>query len=515
VFSSSWGRPAWPGSVQTNARLAAICMEKRTIVLANPKSGLWAANALSANTSPPVGPLAAAVFIHEHYEIIVIDQNFTGWENRLTQALERNPLLFGVSFMTGAQIKNALEMCAHVRERSKCTIVAGGVHPSILPQQTAAHELIDIAVRGEGEKTIFEVAQALESGRTLDQIRGIAFKENGSVQVTESREHIDLDSLPPIPYGLVPGVLDYPFIKKYGLIIETSRGCPFACTYCYNAAFCGRTWRSKSPGKVLQEIAHYRSRYGIGHFHIIDDNFFVDAGRAKTILKETAKMPGGIRLEFQGVRADTICHLDDETLRLVKQLNDGTFRIGIESGSDTTLQAIQKKTTVAINQKANQILRDKQIKAYYNFMIGFPFETVADLKQTTRFAVELMDANPFARIDFMANYQPYPGTALFDDAVSHDFISPPQSLAEWSNFNWDTSKMRCFTSQHRALLERVSIASLGLILRKKSDYAQLPRGTRIIARIYRHIVRFRMKHFFFSLFFEKYFYALGIKLMNR
>ena len=74
--------------------------KKRTIVLANPKSGLWAANALSANTSPPIGPLAASVFISEIYEVIFVDQNFPGWEKALDHALERNPLFFGVSFFT-------------------------------------------------------------------------------------------------------------------------------------------------------------------------------------------------------------------------------------------------------------------------------------------------------------------------------------------------------------------------------------------------------------------------------
>jgi radical SAM superfamily enzyme YgiQ (UPF0313 family) len=482
-------------------------MTKRTIVLANPKSGLWAENALSANTSPPIGPLAASVFICERYEIIFVDQNHSGWKAGLDRALERNPLFFGVSFMTGSQILNALEMCRHVKERSPCNIVAGGVHPSILPQQTAAHALIDIVVMGEGEKTILDVARALELGLPLSNVKGIAFKENGVVRVMESRDHLDLDTLPPIPYHLVPDVLNYPFIKKYGLIIETSRGCPYSCTYCYNAAYCGRKWRKKSPAKVIGEITHYRNTYGVRHFHIIDDNFFVDVNRAKEILKGLHNLYKDLKIEFQGVRADTICDLDDETLSLVKLMNDGTFRIGIESGSDMVLKKIEKKTTVAINKKANAILGEKKIKAYYNFMIGFPFETVEDLKATTRFAVELMDANPYARIDFMANYQPYPGTALFDDTVRNNDVSPPQSLDEWGNFNWDTSKMRCFTGKHRQLLERVSIASLGLILRKNSDYTQLPKGARFIAKIYRHIVRWRMKHFYFGLFFENYFYA--------
>jgi hypothetical protein len=75
--------------------------------------------------------------------------------------------------------------------------------------------------------------------------------------------------------------------------------------------------------------------------------------------------------------------------------------------------------------------------------------------------------------------------------------------------------MRCFNWAHRKLLERVSIASLGLILRKNSDYRTLPHGTRMIARIYRHIVHFRMKHFYFGLFFEKLFYNLGMKMTAR
>jgi radical SAM superfamily enzyme YgiQ (UPF0313 family) len=488
-------------------------MNRRTIVLANPRSGLWAANALSANTSPPIGPLAASVFLSERYDIVFVDQNFAGWEKDLDRALERNPLFFGVSFMTGIQINNALEMCQ--RAGGRCRIVAGGVHPSLLPEQTVSHALIDMVVIGEGERTILEVAQALESGAPLSSVKGIAFKEQGAARVTGAREHVNLDALPPMPYHLVPNVLQYPFIEKYGLIIETSRGCPFSCTYCYNAAYCGRKWRGKSPEKVLAELVHYGRQYGVRHFHIIDDNFFVDPRRAKSILKGAFQLHRDLKLEFQGVRADTICSLDEETLDLVKQLNDGTFRIGIESGSDAVLERIEKKTTVAVNRRANAILGRKKIKAYYNFMIGFPFETVEDLRQTARFAVELMDANPYARIDFMANYQPYPGTRLFDEVIQQNYAVPPSRLVDWGSFDWDTSKMRCFPAAHRRLLEKVSVASLGLILRKNSNYAKLPHGVRLLARLYRRIVRWRMKYFYFGLFFEKYFYRLGVRLMNR
>lgn len=489
--------------------------KKGLVVLVNPRSGFWAENQLHPNLSPAMGLLTISVFLEKKYEIAFIDQSFDDWKERLQDALDKKPVFVATGFMTGTQIKHALDICRFVKEKSDRIIVVGGTHPSLLPEQTVKNELIDIVVIGEGEKTIVEIADALSSSKPLLEIKGIAFKKNKKIIMTQKKEYLDLEELPPLPYHLIENYFEYPYIKKYGIIIETSRGCPYKCTYCYNTAYNGGMWRKKSARKVIEEIRFLHQKYKTKHFHILDDNFFVDLNRAKEVLKGIVAINPNLKVEFEGVRADAINRMDDELINLFKTLNDGTMRVGIESGSEYILNKINKKTGVDVNLRANEILAKNKIRVYYNMMIGFPFESEAELKKTTRFTVELMDKNPYARIDFLANYQPYPGTRLYDYCIKNKYFDPPKTLQDWSEMNWNIPQLNCFSQEQVKLREKVSIASLGLAIRKKSNYKKISLDARILARIYRHIVRFRMKHFFFGLFFERFFYDLGLKKMNE
>jgi anaerobic magnesium-protoporphyrin IX monomethyl ester cyclase len=347
----------------------------------------------------------------------------------------------------------------------------------------------------------------------VHSVKGIAFKENGKFTRTQNRELIDLEKLPPLPYYLsTKNIFDYKCTNKYGLFVETSRGCPFKCNFCYNSVFNRGVWRQKSAGKVVADIIFYSEKYKINHFNIIDDNFFADLNRAKEVMSKLVSINKNMILEFSGVRADSICQMDDEFFRLFKQLNDGTMRVGIETGSQKILDLINKNVTLEKYRQANKILARHQIRSYYNFMIGFPFETKADLKETIRFGMELMAENPYARIDFMAIYQPYPGTILFEECVRQGYFTKPERLADWSLINMDKASLSCFSENHKKLLEKITRSSFGLMIRKKSKLRELPIYLRPVARTWSFIQKLRMKYFFFAFFgVENFFYDYAEK----
>lgn len=150
--------------------------------------------------------------------------------------------------MTGFQIGNAIRIAHIVRELTPNTpIVWDGVHPSLLPAQTARHELVDIVVAGEGEQTAVELAAALRGSRPPHDIPGVITPSNSDANPDPlARPFLDLDAVPPPEWSLVD-VSDYitgcPAPRSINL--STSRGCPHNCAFCYNQTYNRRLWRAR------------------------------------------------------------------------------------------------------------------------------------------------------------------------------------------------------------------------------------------------------------------------------
>ncbi|HEY5387686.1 MAG TPA: cobalamin-dependent protein, partial [Thermoleophilia bacterium] len=196
-----------------------------------------------------------------------------------------DPLFVGITAMSGPQIRYGLEFARRVRaERPRVPIVWGGVHPTLLPEQTASSDCVDVVVRGEGEGVVGALANALAAGGPLDAVDGLTFKADGVVTSTPDAALVDLDSIPvELPYELLD--LDrYPTLRAGRVHMQTSRGCPSRCGFCYNSGFNKRRWRGKSPQRVVDEMQHLLERFP--HVKIIDpvdDNLFVNRKRVEDI----------------------------------------------------------------------------------------------------------------------------------------------------------------------------------------------------------------------------------------
>jgi anaerobic magnesium-protoporphyrin IX monomethyl ester cyclase len=163
-----------------------------------------------------------------------------------------HPVFVGISRMSGLQIKYALEFARYVRmQNPSCPLVWGGVHPTLLPEQTTKNDFVDIVVRGEGELIIKDLANALTLNRPIENVAGITYETNGVIKSNSDGKIIDLDAIPiTLPYELLQ--MDrYPSFKSGRFHIQTSRGCPHRCGFCYNSIFNKNRWRGKSAKRVL------------------------------------------------------------------------------------------------------------------------------------------------------------------------------------------------------------------------------------------------------------------------
>ena len=344
-----------------------------------------------------------------------------------------NPVIVGISSMSGFQIRYGLEFAKKVRtELPSCLIVWGGVHPSLLPEQTAASPYVDIVVRGEGEPIMAELADKLSAGNPLDAVKGITYKSAGRIRSNPDSLPIDLDSVPiELPFDLLR--LDkYPSFRVGRFHIQTSRGCPHQCGYCYNSFFNKRGWRSKSAKRVLDEIEYILEKYpNVKIIDPIDDNFFVDRRRVEEICKELIERKINVTWRAN-CRFDYLCTYSREFISLMEKSGCTELDFGGETGSERLLTLICKEMVPAQMIKAVQNLKNwaPSIKPYVSWMSGLPTETDEDLKKTFDLMDRMSEANPNTQHFGVFVYTPFPSPLV--ELIGQQFKTP-QSLEEWGD----------------------------------------------------------------------------------
>ncbi len=263
-----------------------------------------------------------------------------------------DPVFVGITAMSGPQIRYGLEFAERVRaERPGTPIVWGGVHPTLLPEQTAADARVDVVVRGEGELVVGPLADALAAGEPLDAVAGITFATGGgngsgpAVRSTPDAALIDLDAIPvELPYDLLPLPL-YSTLQAGRVHLQTSRGCPSRCGFCYNTAFNKRRWRGKSPERVVDEMEWLLRRFPQAKIlDPVDDNFFVDRKRVEAICELI--LSRGLKFRWRAnCRFDYLAKYDAEFLRLVERAGCMELDFGGESGSARMQDVVCKEVS--------------------------------------------------------------------------------------------------------------------------------------------------------------------------
>jgi anaerobic magnesium-protoporphyrin IX monomethyl ester cyclase len=468
------------------------------VVLIQPKNRLSRGPySRGQRTSLPLGLLAVATpLVDAGYKVRIIDQRLEpDWEKSLLTELETRPVCIGVTGMTGSQLWWALKASELVKRNSDAPVVWGGVHPSLLPRQTLENPNIDIVVEGEGEETFLELLRALGKHQPLAQIKGIWYKEGGQIRQNPSRPFIDLNQQPPLAYHLVD-------LKTYvssvsgrdALRFETSRGCPFTCTFCYNNFFNHRQWRSFSVEQTLNRMKRAVSEYGVKGFQFSDDNFFTDPDRAHQILEGMVREKMDVFWGKGDIRLDLLSQMDDDFLSLIERSGCISLVIGVESGSQRMADLLRKEIEVEQAIEVNRRLARYSIQPRYLFMIGAPGETEEDLAETASMMLKLVDENPRAGIGVQI-FVPYPGTELFDIAVQNG-LPMPQRLEDWIPYNWINRHLEYpwLTAKRRSLLRMLSFCGIFLAQdHSLTMFSYISPIVSAIARVYSPLARSRIR----------------------
>ena len=355
-------------------------------------------------------------------------------------------LCFGITSMTGHQIIDGLNLAKAVRKRNpKLPLVWGGWHVSLLPEQTLEDEHVDIVVRGQGERTFYELVKRLEAKVDLKDLPGVSYKHQGELVHNSPRVYESLDNFPPIPYHLVD-VERHLFATEFGdrtINYVSSYGCPHRCGFCCEQTVTKRRWYYLGAQRVIDDIERLVKEYKVNGITINDSNFFVNEHRVKDVCQGI--LDRGIKVGWGNVngRTNALLRYSSQTMELIKQSGCYSILTGSESGFQESLDLIKKDIKVEDNVDFARLCSKYKIKVIFSNMVGLPWpdKTKKELYCQTdkEIKLNLIHIRKYLSFDsrhraLLFTYAPYPGTPLYENALALNF-KPPSSFKEWGEFH--------------------------------------------------------------------------------
>jgi len=345
--------------------------------------------------------VASSLLAHGHETEILdlrIEKNLEKWIKDFA------PSVCGISCSFTIGVYQALKIAARVKEIKNDIFVAIGGHHASLNPSDFSHPSVDAVVLGEGEVTACKLATALEDGRDIGHVPGLAINQERRQKITAPRETVkNLDTLPFLARHLIRKYESgyYLGFQRPLAMVETARGCPHRCEFCSVWKFYRETCRMKTPERVVEEMASLRAKY----LFVSDDNFFISVPRARKIAELMLNRGIKKRITFQ-VRSDAIVAYP-EIVSLWKKAGLWKVFIGFEKIEEGELSALKKNNTVKNNEEALKILRAHKIQVCASFIVDPQYER-KDFERLRRYIHQWKLYSPSLTV-----LTPLPGTDLF------------------------------------------------------------------------------------------------------
>ncbi|KPK99058.1 MAG: hypothetical protein AMJ95_01185 [Omnitrophica WOR_2 bacterium SM23_72] len=296
-----------------------------------------------------------------------------------------------------------------IKEKLRLPVVSVGIHPTLVPEEFLKESTFDIAVRKEPELTCLDIAKGLE----LKEIKGISYRDDGTIVRNPDRELIEnLDILPFPARDLFPHK-NYrlsSYKRKPMTVIFTGRGCHFNCIHCGQQVVWGHRRRVRSAKNVIKEIEEIHK---LGYKEISFEDQIVECDER---MIEIAKGIKKYNFSWKfGTRADLI---NEEALKIFKKAGCYEVFLGVESGDEKCLGWLNKGINLKQIEEAFKMCRKNKLFINATFMIGLPRENRESVIKTIELAKKL---NP----DYATFYAftPIPGTLAFDFYKSNSLLT--------------------------------------------------------------------------------------------
>jgi anaerobic magnesium-protoporphyrin IX monomethyl ester cyclase len=358
---------------------------------------------------PPLSVLyVATVLKHAGHKVEFVDG--AAERQRFFDLLERgcdaDMVIASTSTMT---INEDAANLGAIRQKSPgCRTVVFGTHPTFLPQETLTRQGIDIAILGDPEDVVVDIADRLSKGdESWKTVAGIAFRHDGDVVVNHPRPmDRNLDRLPFPDRSMLPDH-DYfnPVVKRYPYTVSvTSRGCAGNCIFCTVPRLYPNVIKVRSAQNVLRELESILEG-GYKEVFFRDETFTMFHKRNQEICREIINRGWDIGWICNG----RLTGIDKPILALMQEAGCHLIKFGVESGVQEILDKMNKGIKLDEIRQIFHWCNELKLDTHAHVMIGNVGETRDTIERTIEFAKDLDPS--YAAFGILT---PYPGTELFD-----------------------------------------------------------------------------------------------------
>lgn len=387
------------------------------------------------NIMPPLGLASIAAYLErEGFTADIIDcYAHPDSDNKILTYLKRHrPAWIGFSCTTSSFL-DAVRLAKSAKEISPAIhAVFGGPHISALKGQLLRdYPEVDVAVIGEGEETLHELMRDGFDG--AGSVAGLVIRNADGIPVFSGARTggLDLDSLPFPAYEKLEGypeayklpIFNYP--KSPSTSCISSRGCPYACSYCDRSVF-QRTFRYNSAEYLYLHLKYLNEKFGIRHINFYDDQFTFQRQRVEDFCHLMIANPLGMTFNC-AVRAE---HVDFALLKLMKAAGCWMVSLGIETGDENLLAQHRQNADLDMLADKIRLIKKAGIRTKGLLMMGLPGESEESIRRSMDyvFSLPIDDFN-------LAKFTPFPGSPIYE--TIHDL----------GEFDEDWPKMDCMSFQ--------------------------------------------------------------------
>lgn len=355
------------------------------------------------------------------------------------QVLERMPAntkIVGMTCLFSHCWLMVADMAQAIRHKfPNAVLIAGGEHPTALPDRVLNEGVFDAVVYGEGEETFLEIVKCVKAGASWKGADGIVYRdEQKKIVKNPARKRVTAVDDFPLPDW------DSWCIESYiashqvtginlgrAMPILGSRGCPYACTFCSNENMWTRKYLMRNPKAIVDEMEYNKKKYNVTDFTFMDLTFIINRKEVLNFCQELINRK--LNISYQ-LPAGTRCESFDPELALALEKSGlKNFAFAPESGSEEILKVIKKEIRLPQFFRAVRAVLETKMTVACFIVIGFPEDTRETLKQTLKLIrkIAVMGVHDIT----VSKFTPYPGSVYFNRFLKEGIIS--SDLREMNN----------------------------------------------------------------------------------
>jgi radical SAM superfamily enzyme YgiQ (UPF0313 family) len=408
----------------------------------------------------------AAAIKEEGHHVDIYNQDVHHYtDEHLTTLLDRTSYdVVGLSVIGGYyQYKKLLDISKAINNSKHRPpyYILGGHGPSPEPEYFLQKSQADIAVIGEGEKTIRELLKAIENNEPLSGIKGIAYRDGHKITINKERPLLEtIDDIPWPAYDLFP-MEYYRLIRMpnaenddFVMSVLSGRGCTFKCNFCYRM---DKGFRPRSKESIIEEITFLHRDYGINYIDFSDE--LLMSSQDRTIDLCNAFIESGIG--FKWTCNGRLNYATPKVLSLMKKSGCVYINYGIESFDDKVLKNMNKALTTRQITTGVEATLQAGISPGLNIIFGNIGDNAKTLQQSVDFLLKYDNSSTCRTIRPVT---PYPGSPLYYYAIENGLLKDVEDFYEHKHVNSDLASVnftdlsdddfhKCLMDANNALLD--------------------------------------------------------------